>query len=77
MFKTLLGAAAALTLLAVAPAAARKHDRHDRNHYSQDRGHGYDRDRGNRWHGKHRGRYFHNGRYYQSRYRRHNVWVYR
>ena len=82
MFKTLLGAAAALTLLAVAPAAARDHGRHDRgNHYSHDRGHGHgygnDRGRHNGWRNHNRGRYFHHGRYYQSRYRHNNVWMYR
>ncbi len=79
MFKTLLGAAAALTLLAVAPAEAKHHDRGHHYAYGHDRGHGYGRDRHRgEWRGNHhRGRYFHHGRYYQSRYRHHNVWVYR
>ena len=75
MFKTLFGAAAALTMLAAVPADARHHDNHrDRgNHhaYGHDRNHGH-------WKGNHhRGRYFHHGRYYQTRVRHHNRWVYR
>ncbi len=82
MFKALLGAAAALTLFAVAPAEARHHDNRDRgHHYGQDRGHGHgygnDRGRHNQWRHHNRGRYYHHGRYYQSRYRHNNVWMYR
>lgn len=89
MFMKLLGAAAALAMFAAVPADAQRHDRDgrgDRHHsYQSDRGHGYGNDRRHGynngrhrgWNKHRRGRYFHNGRYYQNRYRHHNGWAYR
>ena len=80
MFMKLLGAAAALAMLAAVPATARDHDRNDGGHgYHNDRGHGWQNGRGDRrgYNNHRRGRYYHNGRYYHSRYRHHNQWLYR